>query len=199
MPILSQRDRFTKQIEQTPQLILKALYQLADTVVLFDHSDEYFINYKSLINQMSPSLFKQLIDELLKNIEKFKKSKSIYDLLNTRSKWLLNALKNVPEFSWVMEGRIDGHPKVEEFLRSNESQLVYANKFAGLREAKEFAARYSGVRRGFSIRIIPSGFGRACQVVITKTREFYQSQVNLYNNLQSELKLIESKMKLFFV
>ena len=199
MPLLLQRDKFIKLIDQNPQHILKVLYTVAETLVLFDSSEEYFINYKNLINQMSPNLFKQLIDEFLKNVDKFKNSKSIYDLLLIRLKWLLNSLKNAPQFSWIMEGKIDGHPLVEEFLRSDQSELVYANKFSCIKEAKEFAMRYNGLKRGFSINIVPSGFGKSCQILITKTREFYKSQVNLYNNLQSEHKLIENKMKFFFI
>ena len=156
------------------------------------------IGYKNLINQIiNPVLLKQLIEEFIKNFDHFKNSPSIQDLFNLRLKWLVNMLRNVPDFSFIMEGKMIGHYEVEAFLRSEMESMVHTGKFRGIKAASEFAARYGGLKRGYSTKMIASGSGKTAQVTIVKTQELFQNQQNRYKMFETEYKLIESKLKLF--
>lgn len=198
LPVLNRVDKFSRSIDLNTQSTLKILYTVAETLVLFQNSEEFMINYKNLINQIiSPSLLKQLIEEFLKNFNHFKKSHSIQDLFRLRLKSLANVLKNVPNFSFIMEAKIQGHGAVERFLRSENESMVYAGKFKGIKEAREFAARHGGLKRGHSTTMIASGSGKQAQVTITKTQELFQSQQTHYKMFETEYKLIENKLKLF--
>jgi len=181
-----------------PQSTLKILYTIAETFVSFKNSEDYMISYKNLINQITnPLLLKQLIEEFIKNFDHFKKSKSIQDMLKLRLKWLTNMLKNVPNFSFIMEAKITGHKAVEEFLRSENESMIYTGKFKSIKAACDFATRYGGLKRGHSTKMIPSEVDKTTQVLIIKTQELFQNQQIHYKIFETEYKLIESKLKLF--
>jgi len=197
LPLLSKPDKFSQSIDKNSQNIIKILYNIAETLVSFKDNEKYMINYKNLTNQiLNPSLLKQLIDEFIKNFDKFKDS-SISDLFKLRLTWLTNVLKNVPEFSWIMEGKLDGHPIVENFLRSENSTMIYESRFNGIKDAQNFTTKYNGLKRGYSVEMLSSGKGKSSQVVIKKTRELFQNQLNYYKNFQIEYKLIENYLMLF--
>ena len=69
---------------------------------------------------------------------------------------------------------MSGHHEVNSFLNRDEQSFTYRN-FNYIRDARNFANTYQGLKEGFSLNITASGTGRNSHVYIQKTRQYFDS------------------------
>lgn len=173
----------------------KHFFAIADTILLFKKAE--FEDYlkklvKKLVDANLPQdKLKEYTKSIRANIDCYKTSPSILSLVQMRIKWLEEKIKPSIEFSWRMSGSIQGHPQVERFLRSELTQMDYHGVLNGVANARNFIKTYSGVCNGFSLSMNYTGTGSKVVLHITKTRDYYNSEVNNLNLMKSELKSLK--------
>lgn len=80
---------------------------------------------------------------------------------------------------------------MEAFLRSNEIRMVLIGVFTGITQARHFAVLNKGLKNGYSTKMIESGTGRAAQVEIIKTDEYFESKKSNLKKYETERSKIE--------
>lgn len=175
------------------------VYDLAKTILLFENQEESMQNYKDRIIELSKAeSIKHLISKFLKEPTVFKSLPSIRTLCEYRRKWVEDTITHLEqtkqEFSWQMtNARMPEYPKVEKFLRSEQTHMNLFGVFSGIADARRFADSYNGrFNNGFSIKSVANGIGRNAYVSITKTRGYYDTQVNFFKKLEQELQDINN-------
>lgn len=109
-----------------------------------------------------------------------------------RLEWIAEKYRKDSEFTWSMsQARFPEYPQVEKFLRSHELRMVLAGVFNGIQQARRFVSQYSGLRNGFSTKMMESGSGRAAQVEIIKTSEYYENKKANLKKYEMEKSRIE--------
>lgn len=138
-------------------------------------------------------LFKNFIDELIKEKEAFASFEPVRQALLSRKVWLETKLAERPPFTWRMpEASLAEHPLVEQFLRGDDECVIYSAPFFHTLQIKNFINTYRDLEgwsnRGYSIDIRERP---ERTVLITKTRKIYDRMVLPFSAMEEELKLIE--------
>lgn len=115
-------------------------------------------------------------------------SKPVQELVKARIKQVTYAK---PEFSWCQKfANVSGHPKVTEFLRSSQQCMSYSSDFRNIICARKFISKYLShalnLTNQYSATGTPGGQGRNSYVEITKTRKFFEWQLQQYDVDQKE-------------
>ena len=95
----------------------------------------------------------------------------------------------VPEFSWKQpNASFPSCPPVQEFLRSSNETMTYAN-FPSIAEARKFSTQLShGQSAGnYSVRVVEKGVGKNARCEISKTQEIFQKSTKHTDKLGQEL------------
>jgi hypothetical protein len=155
----------------------------------------------------SQNIIEGLLDEILKKSELFKKScgseklKFISDLFNLRLEWLTKEIENKQK--WAMtDAKLSGHPKVEDFLKSNKEHMLYSYGFTCKEDACRFISNYQGTKKTFSTRmhieyeVMDYGSEKVAGVFINKTEDYF---VNLHKKLQLKYDQLKSKLDSLFM
>ena len=116
---------------------------------------------------------------------------AISSLVDKRIQWLVELPK--PVASWAFpNAEVVGHPEVQEFMRSNQQCMTYAN-FNNLQHARNWA------RKHFSFSQIaeahPFGAGRAAYCEINKVRQLCNGNKNYLASQQELMGLIDKRLK----
>jgi len=96
-------------------------------------------------------------------------------------------ITKLSEFTWCMpNAELPAHREVENFLRSDQQTVLYANVFSSIHDAREFANTYGGTKPTYSVQIVPEGRGRTSFVHIIKTNAYHASRSREIAYLKTE-------------
>ena len=137
------------------------------------------------------SLYNELIDNISKNVKGYQTNKHILALIKDHLKWLEEKYSTIMLFNWCMSNAsIPEHPKVEEFLKSDQQIMAYS-EFKSLAEARSFAKKYSGIKNGYATEMSVGGKAKDSFVTISKTKDLYTSKIGESSKLRSWIKKIK--------
>ena len=137
------------------------------------------------------SLYNELIDNISKNVKGYQTNKHILALIKDHLKWLEEKYSTIMLFNWCMSNAsIPEHPKVEEFLKSDQQKMAYS-EFKSLAEARSFAKKYSGIKNGYAAEMSVGGKAKDSFVTISKTKDLYTSKIGESSKLRSWIKKIK--------
>lgn len=183
------------------------LILLIQTVKLFSEKQESQLNQikNALISIKDKTVLGDHLKELVKSfsVDSLKKFKEVFEhhLSNLKS-----SVANHKTFSWEMPlASTPGHPLVEKFLRSNEQSMIYGNVFSSISHARNFASKYSSDTRSYSyvgpklysVKIEADGRGGNSFVRLTKTKDYYQNQLNEMAINKEDIKFFSSLITKF--
>ena len=126
-PLINKPDDFKKDQEwkysdsYSQSQLVGVFHKLFDVLIKFqafdsNEIDEYAEKVKQLVmDNVRDDCLKDLLREFMKNGEFFYKNVKILELFEIHLNRLKDKLKQVPIFSWAMEGGLYGHPKVNQF------------------------------------------------------------------------------------
>lgn len=103
-----------------------------------------------------------------------------------------------PQFNWCQPvAQLPDHPAVEAFLRGPLETLNYSDGIKSLPQARKFAATYfdGSLRNGYSAKGLEGGRGSAAFCAIRKTRAVFESMMACWNDEQSELVSLRSRIQ----
>jgi hypothetical protein len=193
VPILNKLEPFPSSTD---------LVLLIQTVKLFPEQQESQLDQikSALITIKDKTVLGNHLKELIKSfsVDSLKKFKEVFE---HHLKTLNSSIANHKEFSWQMPlASTPGHPLVEKFLRSNEQSMIYGNVFSSISHARNFASKYRSDTHSFSyagsklysVKIEADGRGGNSFVRLTKTKDFYQNQLNELTKTKEDIKLFSS-------
>ncbi len=198
LPILDKSEKnFRRELFQEEcKLKLPLYFKLIETVWIFKDRgiEEYLEKYKDIcLKYMDHKVLKELLEMLL-NVKNIYRSTGIIKLYQLYCQHMANKLSKPPGFSWFMHGTIPGHPSLNSFLRSNEYKIMYRGQFRSIRDARDFAYSYGRQADGFSLNIVANGIGVNAHVDITKTKQYFSQQTNIYQESLRNFNLFVQKM-----
>lgn len=56
--------------------------------------------------------------------------------------------------------------------------------------------KYDGYRINYSVEITEKGIGKKAHIIVEKTKDFFEKQMDIYNEHKSELNMVETLFKL---
>ena len=177
------------------------IYEIIELLFKKQTNSEYFNKYEQLVKQMNSDQLSMLLIETTTHFDTYKSSKTFYKLYEWRMETLSQKMRKQPEFSWSMSSaKLPKHLDVQKFLRSAEQTYTYKNSFGGIADARKFIEEYDGLRKelGFSIATKAYGIGKKAHVIITKTRDFYNSQTQ-DADIKQEYDALQEKFESFSV
>lgn len=195
-PILDNKEAFFKL--SAKHLVM--LYEIIELLYGKQPNSELFLKYEDMVKQLNKDKLNYLLIESTKDFEKYKSSMTFFNLYKWRLDELKESLKKEPTFSWSMPiAKMIQHPRVENFLRSDDQTLEYTG-FVGIADARTFVNKFQGFNKeyAYSVSMTPSGIGKKAHVFITKTRDLYNSLTRC-SNAQSEYDYLIEKFKMFLV
>jgi len=198
IPILSKLEPFPSSAD---------LVLLIETVELFPEQQETQLDHikRALITLKDKKTLGNHLKKLsnMLPVDSLKKFKEVFEHhLNN----LNSCIANHTEFSWQMPlATTPGHPQVEKFLRSNEQTMVYRNVFSSINHARNFANKYSSDTQSYSysgpklysVVIEADGRGGDAFVRLTKTKDYYQSQLKELAKYKDDIKMFKSLITKF--
>lgn len=134
-----------------------------------------------------------ILSELAKETDtSVKQCALLMSILEEREKFL-EATQTNSKFSWRMpNAKIHAHPKIEEFLKSDQAEMEYKvedkNKLFDL--VTDFNERY--MQDDYSATFIKKS---ANVVLVKKTKRWFEDQEKLKQRYQAELKVIKAYLK----
>lgn len=183
-------------------------YQLAEVMLLLRKAnktvDEYMSKYVENIKCIEEDALRDLLDQIvgnkaIHNNMLFGSSKEIEELFLIRHFWLIEKLKNPPDFSWSFKSKLEDHPDLDSFFESKEKTTTYSS-FKTIEHARCFAKLHNGIENGHSLKIelvVASGGDKDFHVKIHKTKELYEEEISMFDKFKVELTKIENHMKAF--
>jgi hypothetical protein len=85
---------------------------------------------------------------------------------------------------------VPNHQSFEDFLKSDQKQMVY--RFNSIKEAREFADTFNGIKDEYSTQMETGGIGTDCYVTIEKTEDYFNNLEINYSKYKDELQKIKS-------
>lgn len=183
----------SKEAEQVCRILEKVLELLKST-------NEQSATVLETVNKV---ILKSLgeVDGLTERISeqhaRFKQYPSIFSTFEVRKTWLENKLKEKPTFSWRMpEATVPDHPEVEKFLRSEAATLRYQFKY--VYQLRNFVRAYNDTFGGTATRKFTAKMSEQPGkiLLITKTRKWFDDQLNEFTAYASQLEHINSFLNL---
>lgn len=143
-----------------------------------------------LMNEASD--FGSFVEVLVKEKQAFKSCRPIVDILEQRRQWLEKKLRERPQFSWKMpNAKMPNHPKIEQFLWSDQQTLVYGNlnDHSHLRNfIRKYSNSYSWGDGGYSVEMKEQP---GLKVHIKKTRHWFDQKDREFVSYSSEFERIK--------
>ena len=161
--------------------------------IAFDSNNDILIeNVKDMaLRMLTPDDLKCLLNKLAPNFDKYITCGPIIEMFEYRKKWLRDYLENEPEpeFSWRMpHASIPGHPRVENFLKSDGKYLYYSIGFS-LEYSRSFCFTFGNENNEhYSAIMSCSRFraGKNARVNIKKTKTYFEKCTANYRALIEE-------------
>ena len=175
---------------------LPIYFNLLETMWLFksQNIEEYLEKYKDIcVVSLDHNVLKELLEMFVK-IDKIYSSPSIIKFYQLYCQLMSNKLSKPPVFSWHMPGRIPEVPLLSSFLQSEKHQMMYQGNFRNITDARKFCQRYENLKDGLSWKMVPSGIGSKAHVDITKTNDYFQTKLNIYNQQVNDLDSFKKRL-----
>lgn len=184
-------------------MLVNHFFTILDTLLLFERPD-LENHLKKLVQllvdaNLSQDKLKNFVEIIDKKFECYKNLPSVLSIVKMRIDWLEAQTKSGLEFNWRMNGNVAGHPRFEQFLRSDEAKMTYSGVLSGVAQARRFISVYSGLKNDFSVSMNYTGTGSKVIVHITKTPDYYNSKLKSLNKIKSELKDLKERFSLFLL
>ena len=160
------------------------LFQIANTIRLFDPNDELMTKFAYDLLTLPSLMIYGFLQKIEKHLSLFNKSKAILNIFYAYLKYLRNKISTKPSFSWRMPNAvIPEHPKVELFLRSELTRMIYGGQFRSVIDGRFFAATYGSQRHihSFSVDIQVKGTGSNTLVEIVKNQSHFNQTLSTFS------------------
>ena len=127
LPVLNRVDKFSRSIDLNTQSTLKILYTVAETLVLFQNSEEFMINYKNLKFMLNLRLRKIIVFEKnsVKAFTACNQQMPSHDWLKRNQPRLMVLNKKVWRDCLCNEQNATAHPETNIPLQNQIKQLIY--------------------------------------------------------------------------
>lgn len=100
---------------------------------------------------------------------------------------LRQKIGNNGTFSWCMpNAKLPEYPEIEQFFHSNQEHMVYRG-LNSIVTARKFVKYNSGLRNGYSCRMVESGQSKNTIVQIFKTKDIFSLKEREIHGYQQEL------------
>jgi len=103
--------------------------------------------------------------------------------------------KGPPLFTWQMsQATMPTHIDVQQFLRGPQQSYI-VRELNGISHARNFANKYGGHKTHYSATMIPgTGTGKHATVHITKTRDYYNASLALFESNKREMIELQAQL-----
>jgi hypothetical protein len=118
-------------------------------------------------------------------------------LFDTRLDWLAQEIKlnSNGQTNWKMPNTLLDLPEpylqFEAFLKSEKNSTCLKNMFSSIAEARTFASKYAGNKKGYSCQIEAMGLGKRAFVTVVKTKNSSNNIDFLQRDYKKEYDLIK--------
>ena len=189
-------------------------YKIYKTLFMLNLDKELFKLKDFILSNFDQDQLHALLTEFLDYKNKFSctlnKSKPIVEMFNYRMNQLeenLNTTLSQLQFSWIMKDGIDGHKKVNQFLRSDQQEMIYSGSefhnggFSSKSKAECFVHEFSGLKNRYDIRYSTKMQTvktprQKYHVIITKTMEYFHAVQNEHRKkFDLEISILKSYLK----
>lgn len=140
------------------------------------------------------ALIDNFIQDMIKSSRRVTDNTSIQMILKYRLNFYMNKLKEIYKANntWIMPfAEVPGHPKVENFLKSNKQSLKYDKVFKNKNLARGFAFKLNSLKETYSVQVELHGTDVNPYVIINKTKAYSKT----FDSLKSTYELITSKIQ----
>lgn len=144
--------------------------------------------------------FGNVYSDFLKHGESLKKCPHVVGLVQDRKRWLQENTKNKPVFSWSFpQARLPAFPAVEQFLRSEKTEMELKFKLVGdlrnfIREYSDSSQVAKSFASGFSVNITEIKSVKVAS--IKKTKKFFEKLAEIYNDRTKQINQIDKFLAL---
>ena len=196
-PIFENQSKFNKLRSYDSKNTAKSLSSLVEAVCSFKNYDieEHLEKFKESFLEFlkDEKLIRGHEDLLEKILDMFSNNSSMYSssaikkLFEYRLNILSAKVGEPPKVGWSMPGTIVGHPILNDFLQSEQNEIIYRG-FTNLREAREFADRHRffNSSQSFSFNVSVKGSGAQLHVTIVKTKDYYENENEKFRTRMNE-------------
>jgi hypothetical protein len=170
-------------------------YELCDTLIQHESSEALIQNLIKQIIQcdfkISHAMFSSSMIAFMENFDKFKNSKSLLNIFESRLKWLESQMHVPPKTTYKVPATFIGHPLVNQFLASEAKEWVY-DAFNDSRHACNFINKHRNDSQFIEMNAIT--VGRNVKVKFTKRVD--DRPFAVYRQNKHEYDLIKQKLNL---
>ncbi|RNA23787.1 hypothetical protein BpHYR1_014435 [Brachionus plicatilis] len=180
LPIFDDVNYFNKLTSLYCDRLENHFFAISDTLLMFKRPDfeEYIKKLVQMLTEMklSGESIKNFVQTIKNNFEFYKTSPSVLSIIQMRINFLEAQIGPSLEFNWRMNGTVQGHPRFEQFLKSDDMKMAYSGVLNGVAQARRFISSYSGVKQDYSVNMDFKGSGSKVIVHITKNRDYFDSK-----------------------
>ncbi len=169
-------------------------YELCDTLLEHESSEDSIEKLTKEIRKydekIANKMFSTSITGFMENFEKFKTSKCLMNLFQSRLKWLESQINVTPQkISYKLAPTFIGHPQVNEFLTSDSKEFIY-DAFNDSRHAANFINKHRYDSQFIEMEVI--GQGKNVKVkfvkrIVDRSFEIYQQNKREYDLIKQKL------------
>jgi hypothetical protein len=195
LPILHDEKRFNESIGHSFTNFnfdsdKSNLWKLISLLVMSgEHDQQLKVLFDSLKIKEDEQRCKSFLNELLKKEAFLRQHKSAFlnDFIIARKRTLEQLVKQKPEFSWRMPRAAlpSEYAEIESFLKSEQESKQF--EFVELNQAMRFVELSREFQCGISAKLKLTCVNGQAFVEVTKTKKYYNSIMELYDKVESEL------------